>query len=553
MAVARRQLPLGVVEADPRSIRRGSTSDHGREGAGRLRKWVGLGLAVAAVAGGLAFAGWRIYLNPATDRAVELVPPNALLYGNLFLDPSTHQKQALRDLLAKFPSGGTPDAAKTALEGFLDDALSRYGVDFTHDVEPWLGREVGFALMPPVGATDDPDPILYVATRDADATMKLVGDVAATSGVVLTDATHRDVDYQVASDGSAVGIVRSFLVFAAGRDRFDEVVDASEGRSLADAEGYRNAVAPLPGDRVALLYLSLPVALRTLEATGEIPPDATRTVPALAGLRPVAAAAFLRPDAVVVEAAARTGGVDTPAGTGALDALPGSTWAAAGVPAVGHVLRELLATLSGGGMFGGVSVAALGVELAALTGLDLERDVLGWMGDAAVFAAGTERLEAGGLIQSNDARRSAGAVERLGKSLAARGVAAGTSVHDPTHVDVAFADASLPEIVELLARPSGVWLTVGPDAARDVDAGRLGRSATFRAAARALPGYSVVGFLDPSGAIAFGESQFRRRNGSLPAHYVDRVKPNLESVSYVVLGVRTLQGVTHVRLMIGVK
>lgn len=510
-----------------------------------MKKWVVVSIASALLLGALAFAGYRIYLNEARDDAVELVPPNALAYGNLFLDPSTHQKQALRDLLSRFPGAGTPARAKDALEGFLDSALSGTGIDFTHDVEPWVGRQVAFAVLPPSN-DGAPGVAAFVAARDTDRALDAVHEARAEAGVALDSGSYRDATYETGPAGTTTGIVRDFLVIASDVDSFRRVVDASEGDSLGSRDAFESTVSLLPPDRSALFYVSLPGIVRQLEGAG-VP---VSRIEALTGVAPVAIGGYLRPDGIVLESASRSNSPDTKPGVGAIARVPRGAWAAIGLRDLGPTLRTGVANIPSGTP-GLVAEVVLG-QLESVTGLDVREDVLPWMGDAALFAEGARSFRGGLVVATDDPQSSTEAVARIGEGLRDQGVPAVVQRHDASHATVAFADPSLPSLVELVARPAAVWLTYGANTPDEIDGATLDGRA-FRAAEDALRGYAMAGFLDVAGAVAFAEQQYLRTSAALPPDYLARVKPNLEPLSYVVAGTRTSDGVTSVRIKIGVE
>ncbi|MDQ5874652.1 MAG: DUF3352 domain-containing protein, partial [Actinomycetota bacterium] len=111
-------------------------------------KWVAAMTAGAVLLGGGAFAGVRGFGRSPTDNALELAPRSSAVYGNVFLDPSMSQKNALRTLLAKLPKYDTPAEASSALEGLVDKLLSDTGLDYSSDVAPWLDNQIaGFATI----------------------------------------------------------------------------------------------------------------------------------------------------------------------------------------------------------------------------------------------------------------------------------------------------------------------------------------------------------------------------------------------------------------------
>ena len=81
------------------------------------------------------------FQGPPEHRALELVPSELAFYLDIFVDPSTDQKVALRSLNEVTGDvKGTTDSA-------LDELLRLYGLD-PEEVRPWLGREVAMFGLP---------------------------------------------------------------------------------------------------------------------------------------------------------------------------------------------------------------------------------------------------------------------------------------------------------------------------------------------------------------------------------------------------------------------
>ena len=145
----------------------------------------------------------------------------------------------------------------------------------------------------------------------------------------------------------------------------------------------------------------------------------------------IGAALQAQPDALRIDAvsigtpkSATTGG----SGADILATLPGDSWLGLGVANLGQTLDRVLQTVAGGGGITGVGVNALLGQFQKQTGLDLRKDVLGWMGDAGVFVGGTSSADLGGalVIKTTDpakTKRTMTVLERF-----ARKQSAGTKI-----------------------------------------------------------------------------------------------------------------------------
>jgi hypothetical protein len=513
----------------------------------------------AVLVGGGAYAGMRWLGGVPEHDAVDLAPADAVFYANAFLDPSMDQKMALRALLAKLPRYDTPEEASEALTSVLDKGLRQAGLNFRDDVRPWLGNQVAAFVSPSAGRRAEKPPFaVLVATEDPDAALDAVSAGVAHGDREFSHQSYGGVDYQVDSDeDSAVGVVDNFVV-AGNEDGFKAAVDASTGRSLAGSVNYRRATAGLIKDRLALFYYDAGRALESFRATpglGSLGLTAPVGVPAIPQ-GPGGAVLFARSDALVMEASA-----SIPPGSaasavtafatepGLVPALPADSWAAFGVPRVGEALRGLLEGMSGGGMG---NADFLKQQFTAQTGLDLDRDVLGWMGDLGISLRGTTMadLSGGVVITSTAPKTSSATVAALGRVAARRGApvkrlefggATGFSIQDP----------SMPQAVNVVAGDE-VVIAYGEDATRELlDPGTpLADAPRFRAATAQLgEDFNPTGYVSVPEMVTIVESLTGASTGG---HYAE-VKPFVDAASYVIFGAH-VEGETVVqRVVVGIQ
>ena len=229
-----------------------------------------------AVAGGiLAFR----FVRGTADSAVTMVPSDSALYANFNLDPPGSQKMALNDLFNKFPAVNSESQRDTWVNLALDNLGTKAG--FTHaDVRPWLGPQLAVAAQESAfGRPATPShaaafAFLISSTDDgkAQATLdKLRG--AAFSGYTWSKQTHDGVQLTVGQgNGTPVvsAIVNHMVVLAGSTDFVNEMIDTAHGKhaSLDSTDAYKTALSQLPGDRLALLYVSVPELLKQLGGIG---------------------------------------------------------------------------------------------------------------------------------------------------------------------------------------------------------------------------------------------------------------------------------------------
>ncbi|MGH2731039.1 MAG: DUF3352 domain-containing protein, partial [Actinomycetota bacterium] len=167
------------------------------QGMAPTAKWIIGGLVGLVVLGGIAYAAVNALFSAAEDDAVKVAPADAVLYGNVFLEPSNGQKIAIGELLEKFPDAGTPDEAKELIERLLDEAFSGAGITYTDDVEPWLGKQIAFFFTSfgpaePAGAA-------LIHTEDQDATEEMIAKLQEADDDVelVEEKSYEGVDYNL--------------------------------------------------------------------------------------------------------------------------------------------------------------------------------------------------------------------------------------------------------------------------------------------------------------------------------------------------------------------
>jgi hypothetical protein len=458
---------------------------------------LGLVLAAGAVAGCASSSGSGGGSDPAA-----LVPASAPLYAEAVLGGDSREQADAQAALAKILRTTDP-------RGELVKAFERGDVNFARDVEPWLGDRVGAAAL---SFGRGGDKVVVAASRDDAAARaalpRLTPNAAARS--------YRGVDYRVdPQTGKAAAVVDGFVVLGS-ENGLKAAIDASKGASLAEADALKEARAKVRAERSAFLYVDVAGFLRS--ALGAGGGGAAQLAPfvepiSLALPKTIAAALDAEPGMLRLDSAAfgNGGGFHSGAsGADALAALPGDAWLGVGVGEVGQTVNGFLDRVSAKGGIAGVGLQALLGQAQQGLGLDIRRDLLGWMGDAGVYVAGASDTDrrAALVIASKDpaaTQRAVRALEPLARRsgdvtpLSAAGVDAGFAVRrDGSDDEVLVASGGNRFVVALGRRALTEALASG--------GARLGDAAAFKAAAAKLgSGVRPSFFLDVqqlSGAVA---------------------------------------------------
>jgi hypothetical protein len=349
-----------------------------------------------------------------SSELAELVPPDAPVYAELAFFPDDERSDAIASLTERI--GGISDPEERIIS-LIDAGFEEgdTGLTYAEDVEPWLGDEAALfvrSFQQADLAAGMADAAYLTTVSDVDAAEGFVDELAAAdSRDEVEEREYEGVSYMAdPSSDTSVGIVDEVMVVGT-EPAFKSAVDASGGNSLADSDDFAELVGPLDDDALAEAWIDVDTAFDAAAATAteaeaaEI--DAARTVfePLLS--EPIAARLEATEENVALEvSSAGTGGM-----TGSselLGALPAGAWFAVATEDYGAAVGEQLETLGSiGAELGDPSVnpEAIISAVEQQTGLDLEEDVLSWIGDVSAFVGGTGAadFQAGVLVGTSDA------------------------------------------------------------------------------------------------------------------------------------------------------
>ena len=496
-----------------------------------------------------------------TAGTSQLVPPDAPLYMEVALFPDDDRSEALASLTDRIAGISDPKGQLTAM---LDAELAGEGTElsYSEDIESWLGESAAAfvrSFEPADAAAGMIDAAYLLSVTDTDA----AEDFIAKLGESDPEMKQEEREYEGATylidpvSGTAVGLVEGTMVVGT-EPAFKSAVDASTGDSLADTEDFSTEVGSLDDDALAEVWIDLGTALDAASTSSGVDPaeiDAARAAlePLLA--EPIAVSLQVADDSIAVESSA-AGGAGITGNTELLEQMPAGSWFALAVEGAGEALQESLA-----------GVGALGAELGdptldpdaiaglveAQTGLDLEDDLLSWIGNAAFFVSGTSEAEfrAGGLLETSD---PAAAAQALDAARTAFEEQAGVKAEPPRleGATEGFAatgpggDAS----VELSLRDDlVVGAFGGPDPATElVESGEpLTEDERFSAAQDALGGDFAA-----SVYVAMQDFLIVAEKGDDGDTDYDAARPYTDALDYLIFGTAVEDDREHSRIVLGV-
>jgi hypothetical protein len=347
----------------------------------------------------------------------SLVPAGASFYIAAAVQPEGERRE---DALAAAGKIMRTDDPAAKLRELVDEQLAEEGDGLTweKDFAPWLGEDAG--MWATNLEADRPSYAMILATKDADAAKaalpRLAGD-AETS-----ERSHGGIDYVVDEEsGTAYGMVDDFVVIAM-EDAFKRTADTRDGDSLVEDGRYEDAIGELEEERLGHYYLDVKPLL---DAAVKKDPQAARNFEQfqslfpLEKLGPVTGAFTADGDGMALDTLV-TGVPEGPfrnlaqlwsgGATELIGELPGDAWGAFAMPKLGESAQSLFSTFAG--PIGGAAIAG---QVKQATGLDLQRDVFSWIGDAGVFVRGADiaTLDGALVIGSTDDARAEAAFGKI--------------------------------------------------------------------------------------------------------------------------------------------
>ncbi len=263
--------PAPIVPAEPKRAGRPAWMNFVLGAVGVL---VLVGVATAAVV-----ALQRAQFGPRMATA-EALPVSTAVYMSFDLEGVAEFDRVI-DAFDSVAAEAGLEPGTDVLDLLDEQMLAEFGMQ-TADFEPWIGRDVGVAVLDldfeqaALGGT--PGSVVVAAsvrsTDEADAFMPRMVAAMEDLGMEFTTDSYQDVELWVGSVDPAVELdfpvsvtmARSGDVMLLGshREAVVDAIDAQQGDSLRDAEEFTRLVDELPGDRAITLYLG-PALFRSFE------------------------------------------------------------------------------------------------------------------------------------------------------------------------------------------------------------------------------------------------------------------------------------------------
>jgi uncharacterized protein DUF3352 len=535
--------------------------------------------ALVALALTIALVGCGSSSSPPLDPA-SVVPVSAPLYVSATVQPSGSLKSSTTASTRKLTHSGEPFSSLLKLLSPSGRQLS-----YAREVKPWLGARAGAFVTSIDGAkatealTSSLSAALATASivgTEESVLHQLLGGQVSQGAIVLdiTDtgkaneflqarakeadahtASYRGVSYQVDANGYAEGLLGKFAVLGS-ESALHSVIDteqAGPASSILHAAGYAKLTLRAEPEALANVYLStsgLPSLSGLLGNAAQI----------YISLLPTPTSFVLDIDTIPTAGSSETGLLPGAAAAQLVGQLPGGSWLALGVGDVSATfgqgattLRTFITPLTKL-KIGTFSLEGVFAPLFAKS-VDLNKDLLSWMGAAGVFASGSGllNLQAGVVIASKDPARSRAAVGKLAQAYRQAGDEATPTTVPGAEEAVTVKIKGFPVIVAIGAGNGKFAIGLGPASVQEAlnPAATLSSSASYQAAVTTL-GHG----LKPSLLVEFPTLvSLIETLGLAQSEGISSVLPYLQSLSTLTGGGGESlgNGVTRARVVLGLQ
>jgi hypothetical protein len=481
----------------------------------------------------VAAAGCGSDGSTSSPGAASVAPAGAVMYGEATLRPEGDQKAAVEELVTKFPGEGSAGDRIQRLMGILFTEAETE-LSYREDVEPWLGDEAAFYISSMSADGEQPDAALLVATEDEDAAVEAVEKASD-----ARKTEHNGQDLYVYDGGEESAAVLDGWLALGTPPAVKAAIDTAEGgEAIEDDERYRETLEDAPEDRLGFVYVDMPGLYERLQRM----PDAV----------PLGPLRQIFEESLLVTASADEDGVRfegvipkslvagcpvVSEGSGAAGELPGDSWLALAQPELGPTIDRYLdvAAQSLGGR------DLIEEQFRSSTGLDIERDVISWMGNWSVFVRGTavDELNGAMVIETSDEEASGRFIDgiaRLLRQSSGLGATVGPLDLPGGGEGVTMRSREVPQPIHLFQRDGKVVAAYGDAAAQDAldPLETLSESADYTQAEGALGGDYVVSFF-----VAFQPIlSLAEAEGAAADEDYQKAKPYLDPLGAIVGGAR---------------
>ena len=509
-------------------------------------------LALLAVLAASLAAGCGGGADDGGDAAM-LAPPQAPVFIDFVVKPEGEMKANI-DALAQSIAGVDDLGGLIASE--LEDSAAEGGesFDFEKEVEPWLGKRAGLFLREYDGEDFNGFGVA-IETTDEGAAADFVDKVSAGEDEPARRGSYEGVDFRVATDdGTTFGVFDGFVALAETEAIFKAMVDASGGESLGGEAAYSDAVANLPADSAADVFVDVGGLID--ESGGEIDGETQLFLDSV-GIEPAdaTAVASLVPgsDHLEIDFSTNLSGDKPPSGDASqlLGELPADSIAALASAEFGDRFSEGIDRIDAEGVPGEIPPHQLKKALKQ-AGVDLD-SIAGSVGDAGVFVQGSSetKLEGALVLEAEDAKQAKNTVSNLGFFLRQSGTPGVRPVRGSELTGFIVNSPDLDRPVLVAAKGERIAISYGTLAAAAGLSGdaTLGETPGYKEAVAALGETPVAAFVAGPAALKLASTLIPPED----AAGFREAKPYLGKIDYLAGGSEASGGLATGKVIVGLR
>jgi Protein of unknown function (DUF3352) len=481
-----------------------------------------------------------------------VAPASAPVFIDFTLRPEGETKTNIEALAKKI--AGINDLGDLIVTE-LENSASEDGeeLDFEKEVEPWLGDQGGLFLQEYEEEDFEGYGVAFQAS-DEDAARDFVDKQVETGDEEVEDGSYEGVDFKVQEDETTIGVFDGLVVLAEDEAIFKAMVDASDGESLGGEEAYTSAVAEVPDDSAADVYVDIGALIQ--ESGGEIDSE-TRLFLDTVGIEPeeATAVASLVPgsDHVEIDLSTNLSGDNPPSGDASelLGSLPATAVGAFASAEFGDRLNEAIDQIDKEGIPDEVPPNQLKKTLKK-AGIDLE-SIAGSVGDVGAYVTGNSESSLGGalVLETDDPTQAKNTVSNIGLFLRSANIAGVTAINGKASgFSIRSAELGRQPVV-VVAKGSRIAIGYGlPSAlAAFEESGKtISGLPAFEEATGALGGTPITAFVDAPAALKLASTLIPAGDEDFEA-----AKQYLRKIDYLALGSEASGDLATAKLIVGLK
>lgn len=402
-----------------------------------------VGTAVVLILGGAA-AYWFLTQRsrPSGDMPVgaNVIPQDALMTVSV----TTNESQWER--LREFGTPETQAAFDKTLVSFRDRFLASNGFNYKEDIQPWVGQEITFAFLAqktPAAVSDDPTPPPAVVTGDQSIVMVLPVANPLRAKQVLDKQTSETKNQGQKREYKGVQVQESpanapqpysiavlegrYLILSSDSQAINRTIDAYKGTpSLAATAGFGQALNQIQtASPFARIFVNVPeaAAFASANSARPVPPDELVKLRQNQGLAATldieAEGVRMRGISWLNPKSEKQHVVENNA-----DSMPARLPADTMMMVSGGNLQRLWQDYSQGAAANPIALInpeQLRTALSQTTGLDLDKELLNWMGGEFSLSVVPAQQNTPGvlplgfvfMVETNDRRAAEKTLEKL--------------------------------------------------------------------------------------------------------------------------------------------